>query len=92
MKVRDKEPADLDAAFKAALRIEACIKSLDVEERIPRPRKARGEDRSNRQMLVNYQESRRRMEVSEQQVSNLQKQSEEFRCQRETTLIRKSVG
>jgi hypothetical protein len=50
MKVRDKEPEDLDAAFKAALRIEACIKSLDVEERIPRVRRSREEERTNRQV------------------------------------------
>ena len=35
IRVREKEPTYLDAACKAALRIEACIKSLDAEDRTP---------------------------------------------------------
>jgi hypothetical protein len=56
MKIRDKEPVDLDAAFKAALRVEARYKSMDPDDRTPRPQRNREEDRSNRQVRIDESE------------------------------------
>jgi hypothetical protein len=83
IRVREKEPTDLDAAFKAALRIEACIKSLDAEDRTPRFRRSREDDRNNRQVRVDELTSRDRVKELEQQVNDLRKHSEELRHQRD---------
>lgn len=66
IRVREKEPTDLDAAFKAALRIEACIKSLDAEDRTPQFRKNHEDDRNNRQVRVDEFTSRYRVKALEQ--------------------------
>jgi hypothetical protein len=81
MKLRDKEPENLDAAFKAALRIEACIKSLDVEERIPRVQRSREEERINRQVRLDDLETQNRMRELERQVNDLRKESDNLQRQ-----------
>ena len=83
MKIRDKEPADLDAAFKTALRLEACIRGLDVEDRASRARRYRDEGHNNRQIKVDEANNYSRVKELEQQVSELQKQSRELRQQRD---------
>jgi hypothetical protein len=83
IKIRDKELADLDAAFKTALRIEACLKNLDAEDLTPRPRKNRDEERVSRQVTSGDPDTKSRIQELQSQVSDLRRQSDDLRRQRD---------
>jgi hypothetical protein len=48
LKIRDREPTYLDAAFKIAMLIEARFKSMDTEYRLVKPRRAHDEEKFSR--------------------------------------------